>query len=499
MQSLSKRLAQKLERVASYFSAFLWRALKIILAVIFVPLWILFVGAGVALFGFIIFAIIGHEIDALTPQETKDWTASGTGSQVEQIEKRLDFVKKYPASVHQPQALNDIERLSWQIAKPRTIGPECFSLSDLTSKPYPQPVYLFDFSYSDYLQKYPTGPHAQEARNKLEELCWEYAKTKSNYSSPVDRYLSYLEFYPEGKWASDAKSFVADHYYDSGVEYRNREYLVKSLDYMAIDDYRRENVKADLEDLDAWANAENIDTFDAFQQYLKAWPSGLEHTLAIGMMEYYGRWKNLPTSEKLTVIFGEDFTDSIVPKHDPVTVADKCQEDSDFVDLANGYVLVTAYHDDYRRRFYFGFDAPFVDRAKSGSIEFLKALQPDQVKQIVQAAWRKIPLTTDQRRQLKRLAVVALAHEKIFDSGYDQANASVLDSIWKPHGFEEWHLLPGFPKSPNPCYETGFNVFSAGITPTLFDFWYMRVKDRTKNLASAAFETIAEDDEMRPK
>ncbi len=171
---------------------------------------------------------------------------------------------------------------------------------------------------------------------------------------------------------------------------------------------------------------------------------------------------------------------------------EKCLADQDFIDLINGYTLVKTYYDDYRRRVHFGFDAPFRDNAKKGAIEVLGTLEPNQVRQIVEVAWNKVVLTRDQRRQLKRLALVALEHERIFDDGFDKVAADILAARWQSQRFEGWHELQGFPKPSNACYGLWFDAFQTGITSTLFDFWYMRFQEGTKQVTSAAFQVLAE-------
>ena len=52
-----------------------------------------------------------------------------------------------------------------------------------------------------YLDRYPNGRYADEARKKLEDLFWKETKEKDT----IDSYQAYLDVYPDGRYASKAK------------------------------------------------------------------------------------------------------------------------------------------------------------------------------------------------------------------------------------------------------------------------------------------------------
>lgn len=446
-----------------------------------------------------------------TSQEDKDWSATYSGSDSDQINKLLSFMEHHPASGRALEVPKRIEQNAWKLATTGKIyGSACFSSAELTPREYKE--YQFSgFTYVDYVRAYPSGIHVDEAKAKLEEECWNEAsrsyEAKEESASP-SAHLRYLELYPQGKWRKDANKFIATRFYNLGVARRSRDYLQKAVDHMPGNHYLRDNAVQALSEVSSWEAAVTTDTYAAFHEHLKTWPNGHDYDVAGAMMSYHGTWKQLPLADKVLRTISKDDvapididaeeTTAELNTTDPQDLKAKCEADQDFIDLIKGYVWAAEHYEDYRRKLQFGFVAPFGDRAKVGSIDLLKTLDPEQVKPLAQMAWTKAPLTDEQRRQLKRLALVALEHEKTFNAGYDTVAADILAARWTAFQFDGWYELPGFPKPSNSCFEVGFDVFPSGITQTLFDFWYLRNQEGTQKVVSAAFAVAAESDQAGP-
>jgi hypothetical protein len=501
---LRQSAVRKVAELFSTLSRVVWRTASGLLQFIGTILTFVFGAFAVSFFGYLAYSAIW---ELGVSKEYKDWQevtrTRENDKPPDQLGRYFEFLKDHPdpEPTRKKAATHQIDELAWSIAETTKMDPYCYSESDLRSHsrinwPYEH------ISYADYLSSFPTGRHAAEASVRLDDLCYAYAKQNDDSSGPPHSYMRYLEFHPDGKYATYARWGIAGRYYDLGVTYESRDYLQKVFEPMLVDgdQHVRERAQAALDEIDAWDRSVKTNTFEGFLRHLQHWPDGLYHALAVRMLEFHGRWKSQTITGRVLEALSNKVRDPIdlkeVParlhdyRDDQKDLANLCRKDQDFIDVVDGYALAAEYHDRYRRRFYFGFDAPFDEQAKTGTVLILKSLDLVHLKAIVQTAWRSASLTAVQRRKLQRLAFVALEHEKVFDAGFDQVNAQILTAKWQSFQFGGWHELHGFPKPLNSCYALGFDNFVYGITQTLFDFWYERTLDGTKIAARTAFQAV---------
>lgn len=113
--------------------------------------------------------------------------------------------------------------------------------------------------FRDHLARFPKGVVAPNARAKLEAALWNGIANAPEGTEKSARLSSFLEEFPDGKFAGDARV----------------------LQENAANKVKEENAKLERKsaERDAWAEASRINTAAAFREFLARWPDG-EHAAA---------------------------------------------------------------------------------------------------------------------------------------------------------------------------------------------------------------------------
>ncbi len=109
------------------------------------------------------------------------------------IESYKEYLEKYPEGEYAQEAKDEIHELS-----------EAVAWEDAVEKNTVE-------SYKEYLEKYPEGEYAQEAKDEIHELSEAVAWEDAVEENTIESYKEYLEKYPEGEYAQEAKEKIPFH------------------------------------------------------------------------------------------------------------------------------------------------------------------------------------------------------------------------------------------------------------------------------------------------
>jgi len=456
--------------------------------------------AGAALV--ILYHLSYWTVGALESREYKDWYAAtdraAKGDERGEIRALTGFLSEYPLSYYVQDVTRRLEGVVWSVVEKTNKETEyCHGEADLRPIPVTSDVEN-NLTYASYVAHFPNGNHVDEARRILEDACWDKAEKQDTDPRVITGHMEYLKAYPAGKHSSQAREMVGDRLVEEGEKARDADILLRAMTFLPMESSSWKEGKTAFDEIETWQAAVRVDTYEAFANHLKEWPNGLFQIDAARMLEYHGTWRLRSIEDRAVSSVGENIRDPVEPEEvtaslttqNDLDTAQSCARNPTFKELVDGMALATRYYDEYRRRFFFGFDAPYRDKAKNGTIAIFKAMPAQQVRTMVGVVWRKISLTGQQRRRLVRLANVALQHEKMFEAGFDKVAADILDRKWKPLRFDGWYDLRGFSRPEDECLSVGFDVFPLGITRALLDFWYLRTLEGTRPAAIAGFEAV---------
>ena len=184
-----------------------------------------------------------------TPSKASDdqtWLAAKRANTVEAFE---DYINEYPSGVHAPDAKKYLEDLKALIpAKDERAWTAAQQFATLEA-------------YENYLTAFPSGAHASDSRGRIENLKAAEAKalaatkderawTTAQQFGTVEAYENYLTAFPSGAHASDSTGRIED---------------LKAAEAKAL---------AVAKDERAWTTAQQFGTIEAYENYLAAFPTG---------------------------------------------------------------------------------------------------------------------------------------------------------------------------------------------------------------------------------
>jgi outer membrane protein assembly factor BamD (BamD/ComL family) len=120
--------------------------------------------------------------------------------------------------------------------------------------------------YTAYLEKFPNGQFAKQARQKLEALIW------ANIKDSADDYTAYLEKFPNGQFAKQARqkleALIWANIKNSNQADDYTAYLEKfpNGQFAKVADEKRENL--------LWTQAKIFNNLNKYKTYLKSYPDG---------------------------------------------------------------------------------------------------------------------------------------------------------------------------------------------------------------------------------
>ena len=137
-------------------------------------------------------------------------------------------------------------------------------------------------SYARYLQYFPNGSHAAEARERYDERSWQEA-VRDGEINGIGRLRQYMETFPSGKHADEAAAKIEDlHWQEATAGNTVKSYQL----YLATHPGGKhaDEAAAKIEDLH-WQEATAGNTVESYQLYLATHPGGKHADEAAAMIE----------------------------------------------------------------------------------------------------------------------------------------------------------------------------------------------------------------------
>lgn len=141
-------------------------------------------------------------------------------------------------------------------------------------------------AYQSYLDQYPSGRYASEARNSKEDLAWNDAIMKDTILS----YQNYLDTYPSGRYASQARTKQEEKRQENKrkiIAQLEKDPNAHNLEYIKNEGITAEDLRGKIKDSNGQVHDELLDRWNATGVSLAKNKDAAPKSISVGSTEVY--------------------------------------------------------------------------------------------------------------------------------------------------------------------------------------------------------------------